>query len=245
MSVFGKVQKSTTAVEDKDVLGGGYSLAETDIYTGKIQVAYVTKAASGAMAVNVQIALAETGTVHRETIYFTNKAGQAFYVDKKTNEERNLPGYTLLNSMTLLSIGKELLELDSEERIINVYSYDAQGEVPTKVDMLTDLLGEEVYVAIVKQTVDKTAKADDGSYQPTGETKDENVIEKFFRMRDKKTTSEVIAQAEEAVFFDSWLEKNKGKTLNKAKGVAAGAKAGAPAAAASNTVPKAKTSLFA
>lgn len=244
MSVFGKVQKSTSAVEEKDVLGGGYQLAETDIYSGKIQVAYVTKAASGAMAVNVQIALAETGTVHRETIYFTNRAGQTFYVDKKSGEERNLPGFSTLNAMSLLAVGKELLELDSDERIINVYSYDAQGEVPTKVDMLTDLLGEEIYVAIVKQTVDKTAKADDGSYQPTGETKEENVIEKFFRMRDKKTTSEVIAQVEEAVFFDSWLEKNKGKDRNKAKGVAAGAKAGAPTAATASSTPKAKTSLF-
>ena len=171
MSIFKKVQKSVNAAEEKDVLGGGYSLLETDIYPFKVEAAYVTTAQSGAMAVALQLNI--NGQNHRETIYFTNRSGQTFYVDKKTNDERNLPGFGLLNSMCLLTVGKELLELDSEERVINVYNRDANGEVPTKVDMLTDLLGEEGYVAIVKQTVDKTAKADDGSYQPTGETREE------------------------------------------------------------------------
>lgn len=242
MSIFKKVQKSENAAEDKDVLGGGYSLLETDIYPFKVEAAYVTTAQSGAMAVALQLNINSQN--HRETIYFTNKSGQTFYVDKKTNEERNLPGFGVLNSMCLLTVGKELLELDSEERVINVYNRDANGEVPTKVDMLTDLLGEEGYVAIVKQTVDKTTKADDGTYQPTGETREENVIEKFFRGKDKMTTAEIIAQAEEPVFFDEWLKKNKGVVRNKAKGKPAGAKAGAPSAAAA-TPTKAKSSLFA
>jgi hypothetical protein len=245
MSVFAKVKKSTSAVEDKDVLGGGYTLLESDIYPAKIQAAFVTSATSGAMALNVHFELG--GKVHKETTYFTNKDGQTFFIDKKTQEERNLPGFTLANSLALLTTGKELLELDSEERIINIYSYDAQGEVPTKVDMLTDMLGEEIYVALVKQVVDKTAKGDDGKYHPTGETREENVVDKFFRARDKQTVAEIIAEAEEAVFYDSWLTKNKGITRNKAKGKAAGATAGAPKAAGTGNAAapaKPKSSLF-
>ena len=82
-------------------------------------------------------------------------------------------------------------------------------------------------------------------YEPTGETRDENEIDKLFRAKDRMTTAEIRAQAETAGFIDTWDAKHSGTVKMKAKGASgtpgAPKAAGAPAAAAK----KPTTSLFA
>ena len=82
-------------------------------------------------------------------------------------------------------------------------------------------------------------------YQPTGETRDENEIDKFFRASDRKTTAEIRAQVEEAKFADTWLEKWQGKVKDKSSKTAATGTPGAPRAAAPAAAKKPATSLFA
>ena len=106
---------------------------------------------------------------------------------------------------------------------------------------LTELHGQQIIAGVLKQTVDKTKKNDSGVYVATGETRDENEIDKFFRAKDSLTVAEILAQASEATFINSWREKNAGVTRMKAKG--ASGTAGAPAAAAPPAAPK--KSLFA
>ena len=57
-----------------------------------------------------------------------------------------------------------------------------------------------------------------GEYKPTGETRDENVIEKVFHDPTKMTVVEARQGATEPVFYEKWLSKNKGQVRNKAKG---------------------------
>jgi hypothetical protein len=109
-----------------------------------------------------------------------------------------------------------------------------------------DLLGKEIIVGLLKQTVDKTKKNEaTGIYEATGDTREENELDKLFRARDRMTTAEIRAQAETAAFADTWEAKWAGKVRNKSKGASgtAGAPkaAGAPAAAAK----KPTNSLFA
>jgi hypothetical protein len=128
---------------------------------------------------------------------------------------------------------------------VNLYSYEAKAEVPTKVQMVMELLNKDVIAGIVKQTVDKNVKTDAG-YVPSGETRDENEIDKFFRARDGMTTAEIRAQSEKAVFIDTWKAKNGPEFVrNKAKGAVAGGTAGAPKAAGASSTKKPTTSLFA
>ena len=54
-----------------------------------------------------------------------------------------------------------------------MYSKEAKAEVPTKVEMLVDLLGQAIIIGVIKQTVDKTVKNDAGVYVPNGETREE------------------------------------------------------------------------
>ena len=80
------------------------------------------------------------------------------------------------------------------------------------------------------------AEGEKPNWQPTGDTKEENEIDKFFRARDKMTTAEILAGAEEPGFYTKWGDKNIGVTKMKAKGAgntpAANSAFGAGAAAA-------------
>ena len=122
---------------------------------------------------------------------------------------------------------------------------DAKAEVPTKVEVLMDLLGQEIIAGVIKQTVDKTKKNEAGAYEATGETRDENDIDKLFRAKDRMTTAEIRAQAETATFIDTWSNKWTGQTKNKAKGASGTAGAPQAAAGAPAAAKKPTTSLFA
>lgn len=53
---------------------------------------------------------------------------------------------------------------------------------------------------------------------PSGETRDINEINKFFRADDGLTVPEIEAQVTEAKFKNDWENKFAGKTINRAKG---------------------------
>ena len=130
-----------------------------------------------------------------------------------------------------------------------MYSPDAKAEVPTKVDMLMDLVGQSIYAGVIKQLVDKTKKDEaTGVYHPTGESREENEIDKFFRARDKMTTAEIRAKATEATFATTWAEKFTDTVKDKTSKKGATGMSGAPklnGAAGAPQVKAAPSSLFA
>jgi len=107
------------------------------------------------------------------------------------------------------------------------------------------MLGATVNGGVLRKVVDKTAKNDStGKYDPTGETREINEIDKFFRSRDAMTTAEIRAGEPAATFHATWLAANKGILQNRAKGVAKvpGKLAGMPPPAAKPAVTP--TSMF-
>jgi hypothetical protein len=245
MSLLASLSTDASIADEKDSVGSTGAL-DSGLYTAKVALAYITKSAGGAMGLVLNLKTDANREV-RQTLWMTSgtaKGGKNYYEDKN-GDKQYLPGFLHANSLSLLTVGKEIASLDTETKVVNVYSAEAKSEVPTKVEMLMDLIGQEVIVGLIKQTVDKTKKNDAGIYEATGETRDENEIDKLFRAKDRMTTAEIRAQAESASFIDTWDAKFTGTVKNKAKGAAgtAGAPkaAGAPAAAAK----KPTTSLFA
>lgn len=243
MSLLKSLTVDDTIPQERDSVGGG-GVLESGLYPSKVKLAYLTKSDSGAVGLVLSLKTAD-GRDIRSTMYMTSgtaKGGHNYYTDKD-GAKQYLPGFNLANSLALLAAGKEISACDTETKVVNVYSKEAKAEVPTKVEMVVDLLDKDIIVGLLKQVVDKTAKNDAGVYVPTGETREENEIDKFFRARDKMTTSEIRAQATEPAFYDTWDAKWTGKVKNKAKGAGAGGTAGAPKAAAAAKKPA--TSLFA
>ena len=247
MSMLSNLKTDSNIANERDSVGSGGPL-ESGAYLSTITLAYLQKSAGGALGLVLNLK-SSAGRDIRSTLWMTSgtaKGATNYYVDKDGNKQY-LPGFNLANGLALLTVGKEISELETETKVVNVYSPEVKAEVPTKVEMLTDLLGKEIMTGLIKQVVDKSQKNDAGVYVPTGETREENEIDKFFRARDNMTTAEIRAQSEEATFFATWVAKWEGVTRNKSKGTSGAVGAGKPGAANAGAAvtKKPTTSLFA
>lgn len=241
MSLLKNLETKAGVEGEKDILGGGGAL-ESGLYDLTIKVAYVTTSGGGALALNTVFDY--NGKEVRQQFWMTSgtaKGGKNTYIDKRTGKEQYLPGFLTANSLALLTVGKEISQLDLEEKTIKLYDFDAKGEVPTKVQVFTELTGQTITAGVQKQTVDKnidSGQVDEHGqkiYVPSGETRDINEVVKFFRTDDGLTVPEIEAQVTEAKFKNDWDGKYTGKTINKAKGSKDGVTAGAPSTGAKPT----------
>ena len=252
MSLLKGLASDSTIANERDSVGGS-RVVESGLYPTTITLAYVTKAASGALGLVLSVRTEDKKDI-RQTLWMSSgdaKGNKNYY--EKDGEKNYLPGYLLANSLALLTVGKEISELDTEQKVINAWNSEAKAEVPTKVDMIMELINQPIISAIIKQVVDKTKKDGNNVYQPTGETREENEFDKFFRAKDSMTTAEIRAQAETAVFAAQWSAKWTGLTKERAS--ASKGNAGAPGkpkvgsfgqapAAAAPTAKKPASSLF-
>lgn len=246
MNMLATLTTDSSIADEKDSVGGGGPL-ESGLYAAKVALAYISKSAGGALGLVLNLKT-DAGKEIRQTLWMTSGTAKGCknYYEDKNGDKQYLPGFNHANSLALLTVGKEISALETETKVVNVYSSEAKAEVPTKVEMLMDLLDQEIIVGLIKQTVDKTKKNEaTGAYEPTGETRDENEIDKLFRAKDRMTTAEIRAQAETATFIDTWDAKFSGQTKMKAKGAAGTAGAPKAAAGAPAAAKKPTTSLFA
>jgi len=219
MSILSNLKTDDNIKNETDSVGGGNCL-ESGLYPVRIATAYLQKSKGGALSVVVTMKTQDNNELS-QTFWVTSgdsKGNRNYY--EKDGVKNYLPGFNQMNSLCLLTVGKELSELDVEEKVVNVYSFEAGAKVPTTVPMIMDLIGAEVIVGLLKQTVDKNVKDAAGNYVPSGDTRDENEVDKLFHATSRRTTSEIRSEAAEATFINDWEAKWAGKTKNKAKGAA-------------------------
>ena len=233
MSLLNNVATDSSIQDETDSVGGG-GVLESGLYPMKVTMAYLEKSAGGALAVSLHLEGVNGGQTRQKLWVASGDAkGNKNYYETQQGEKRYLPGFNNANALCLLTVGKELGQMTTEEKLVKIYSFDAGAEVPTKVEVLTDLIGQEILTGLQKQIVDKRVKADDGSYQPTGETREENEIDKFFRASDRMTTAEIRAEATEAAFAETWENKWTGNTRDRSSKGGTG-QTGAPSTPAAN-----------
>lgn len=243
MSVLNKLKTDDTIQNEEDRLGGGV-LLDSGVYDAKINTVFITESSGGAMCVNVHFDV--DGKELRQRFYATSgrAKGQKPYYETKDGEKKYLPGYNMVNSLCLLTVGKELPEMDEEKKVVKQWDPNAKAEVPTEVPVLTELLNQEVTIGVIRQIDDKMAKADDGSYKPTGETREQNEVDKIFREKDKLTTAEIRGGLDEPKFFNSWKDKWTDQIRDKSSGTGGATKAGAAGKTGSASSGKPTESLF-
>jgi len=202
-------------------LGGGSYLWDSGVYKTIVDMAYFDQSKGGAHSLNVTL-LGEDGKKLKQTVWFTNRKEEVHFINQK-GEKDYLPGYTLANNLALIITGEDLNEAfeSSEKKMVNVYDFNEKKEKPTEKSVATSLLGKQVKVAVLKQTVNKRVNDGTGNYVDSAETRDENQIKEFYFPDSDLTVVEKAKDAKEAVMMPKWAERNTGKTLNRVKDVTA------------------------
>ena len=202
-------------------LGGGSYLWDSGVHKTILDMAYFDQSKGGAHSLNVTL-LGEDGKKLKQTVWFTNRKEEVHFINQK-GEKDYLPGYTLANNLALIITGEDLNEAfeSSEKKMVNVYDFNEKKEKPTEKSVATSLLGKQVKVAVLKQTVNKRVNDGTGNYVDSAETRDENQIKEFYFPDSDLTVVEKAKDAKEAVMMPKWAERNTGKTLNRVKDVTA------------------------
>ena len=207
---------TTEGLEESQDRLGGFRVLESGPYLMTIKAAYLGKSAtSNAQSINI-VAAAEDGTEYRETFWITNKNNENFYVDQNDgNKKKPLAGFTHIDDLCLVTTNKPLAQQSAEEKVINVYDPEQRKELPKGVQMLVELLGQKATFGVVKEIRNKQAKDDSGSYVDTADTREVNATDKIFHYPSNLTTVEARKGIQQAAFYGSWVERNKGKDRDR------------------------------
>lgn len=232
MGVFSNL--TNDGLEEAQDRLGGFQVYDTDAYDATVKLAYAIQSPGGAHGVVFSFDM-PGGREYRETVYVTNKKGENFFFNKDDKTKKvPLPGFTVADDICLMTTEQPLSAQETEEKVVNIWDNDAKKELPKSVQVLTGLLGKPVTLGIVKQLVNKNEKDGNGEYQPTAETREENVIEKVFHTATKLSAVEARNGKTEAAFFQTWVDRNRGnvrdrRTIKGGEGGQAG-RPGAPQA---------------
>jgi len=222
MTLFGNL--TNDGLEESQDRLGGREIFDTNVYDMTIKALYAGQSDGGAHCLTI-VGVLPGDKEYKETIYFTNKQGENFFLNKQDKTKKvPLPGFTTVDELCLILTGEPLSKQATEEKIVNVWNKTEGKELPTAVPMLMDCLGKEAKVAIVRSTENKNKADGNGGWTPTADTQDVNAIEKVFHPTLLLSVPEArrdAALAEEgkkplgAEFHDKWVERNAGKTRDK------------------------------
>lgn len=203
----------TNGVErTEDRVGGTSRIFESDIYVATIKVAYAKQSNSGAKGITLMCDI--DGKDYTETLYITDRNNRPYYVND-SHKKYFIPGYNYVNAICLVAANKELKDMEAEEKVLSLWNFETGKNENTSVPTLPELSGKKVALGIIKELRNK-GQLVNGVYQDTPDTKEANKIVAVFDVDSHKTVNEALDKRE-ATFYDTWLEKNKGKTVDNRK----------------------------
>lgn len=202
--------KKKDGVEEttQDRVGGGSFSLDSGVYPVIIDKAYLVNSTSSA-SVGVRIeATTGDGKVYKDTIYVTNKLGENTYLDKNS-KPHYLPGFELVNNLSLIVTGKEISELTPEDKVIEAYNATLGRNAPTTVKMLMEFVGQSAIFGIVKTKKFKQAKNQvSGAYENTADIVENNELINVFNDAGF-TALEIKAKVTEVTFINQFMEVYK------------------------------------
>ena len=220
---------------ESDVISTGRKFTwDTGIYDCTLKLAYLTKAKSGADAVN--FVLAHDGQEITQTIYVTSgmakgnkptwtvteKHGKSTKDRYGVGAEVPLPGFSQVNSIIKMAVDSDLAECDSnkQKKFVKIYNEN------TKVEVLMDLVNVPITLAIQEIRQNKSELIN-GSYKPTN---DERVINEIVKVLTPEhfTKTEAAKGIDETIWATDWAGKFSGKVKDEFKEVKGAGKAGMP-----------------
>ena len=219
-NVFSNLNADGAERNADNVGKSGFSVYPTNVYEMQIKYAYTgTSMSSKAMSVtivgNILNYNGSNTNPYSETLWITNKDGLNYSMSKD-NKKKLLTGFQTLDDICCLATGKHLSQQGTVDKIIEKYDYDTKSMQKASVPVIEGLIDKKVTVAISQIKDFKRKKFDDG-YKTINDFKDSNRIEKVFANDKHLTVNEILNKVESSEFYNTWLEKHKGKVQDRTK----------------------------
>jgi hypothetical protein len=235
--------KKIDGIEDTQKQGLSFDV-ETGAESYTIELAYLGESSGGAAELN--LTLKNGNAMLRQRVYMSSgrAKGQKPTYTNPQGKEVYLPGFIVASNLAEIVAGKELSELEQEEKVIKLWDRGEGKEVPTPVNALPELMGQEAIFAVRKIRENKnvnTGTQDAPNWEPSNEETFKNEIAQVFS-EDTRSMKEIRDEvpADQATDLSKWVKNNTGKVKDNFKEIA-----GAPSAdsgpVASGDAPK---SLF-
>lgn len=216
--IFDSDEFGTEHIDEKPRDFVGFEPLETDLYRGKLKMAYLVVHESKAQGIAFEFDLG--GKIFKTEQIVRTKDGKNYFINTKTKLKAPLGGFTVVDDICTILTGKGLKGQNTEQKVVKVFNFDKKEDVPTQVHVLVDLLDKDIGLAIVKKLENKSKKEGEGAaakYVATAETISRNDIVKAVYYADGATVGEKSGKEQKpaGTWAAGWLKNNKGKTKEK------------------------------
>jgi len=211
MSIQGLTIDTDVETGNQDTIGGGGFIKDTGLYPMLVDMAYLGKSAKGAMSLNMHFRVVNgDARLVRQTIYITSgdtKGNKNYYINSKTKKKHLLPGAALADQISRVLTGLPMAGLTPETKTIKLWDFASQAEKPTEVAAITEMIGKQIAVGLVKCRTNKAQLNDQtGKYEDTNDVRELNEISKVF-YPDGFSVAERAAEADAPEFKETWLKR--------------------------------------
>ncbi len=241
MSLLNNIKNATNAEQDSDFIPGtGFEkeIFESGLYKAKILMAYVKPSSSGAIGVHftfeINSASGEKKTFEN-SFWITNRNQENFYTTKD-GKQYFMRGYNQVNDLCKSVLKKSISEINTEDKTVQIYNFQARKKEPEIVPVITELLERDVILCLIKIRTNKQVKAADGSWQDSQEEVYKNEIDKILINHESLAVTRIELENGDTSqkFATGWVTRWKGKERDQYAQVAAPGTT-APASAGSTT----------
>ena len=209
MSLLSKAKVNESAAAARDTVGG-FTPMPSDIHTMDIEFAFVEESATtGSIAVTLMLANADHSLKSIQYIVSRKDKGNTNTYTNKDGDVFHLPGFVVVNDITLLTTGKELSELETAKKQVMLFSWDEQKEVSMEKEVITELTGKRIAIGTI-------LKLEDNYNNPTKQRSIPE-IDKVFEADTLLTVTEKDSGEAKGIFHNNWLKTNKGKVVDERK----------------------------
>jgi len=227
------IKSLETGIEqpNTDTLGGDYTL-NSGSYAMRIDVAYFTTMDSGSQALNLVFKAADGGKAEiRQTLYVTTgteKGNNGYYLTK-TGKKVILSDRQKAEQICQICCEQPLSALATEMKTVKIWDWPSRSNLPTEVEVVTDLVNKPILLGIRKIHKNKQAKNDKGQWVATPEDQTINEVHKVWYPSGLSTGEKDDGQTE-GKFIHTWKTKHHADYIEEMYKSVGGVTTGSPAA---------------
>jgi len=197
MSLFAGIEIENDVEVQEDKVGGYAKFETTGAYSVVIEKAYAGVSSGGAYSVNLTLKR-EDGAKLNVTEWISSgsaKGCKNYYIDKN-GKKQYLPGYNKIKNLDAI-LGFDRAYPKTEKGNVMLWDRDLSKEIPQEKDIITQWLGKEIDILVIKKLEDK--------YNDTTKSREVFDVEHFLDSKTGKTRNEIVAGT--SGFKDKWLAK--------------------------------------